>query len=201
MSWKCMCNIVEPWLLVSRRLWRDRKCCFRSLQEHKSPVKREHEIGKHRLWMSPVSRRVEKGVVGASVVHSSLRFWSCSRRSETLPRSAVEVWCVVYIFERSFWHMGGNKVVGGIKIKREGQLTDTDKPGKRWGCMCAVLDLCVCACVCIHTHMYSAVFMCVFVLLYYICRSFLLHFSCLLIGFYVWSSQVWSQNSWCQIEL
>lgn len=37
------------------------------------------------------------------------------------------MWRIIYISERSFWLVCGNKLVGGIRIEREGQVGDIDR--------------------------------------------------------------------------
>lgn len=67
-----------------------------------------------------------------------------SRFTEALGRSGEEVWCVIYISERSFWLVRENKLVGGIRIEREGQRGDIDRnqasdEGAFSVCMCVLL--------------------------------------------------------------
>lgn len=50
-----------------------------------------------------------------------------SRLSEAVCRSGEEVWCVICIFGRPFCLMSGNKIVGLIRIEREGQVGGIDR--------------------------------------------------------------------------
>ena len=54
------------------------------------------------------------------------------------------MWCVIYISERSFWLVRENKLVGGIRIEKEGQRGDIDRnqasdEGAFSVCMCVLL--------------------------------------------------------------